>query len=71
MDELIEKVNAFAVAVNRTPNAVIRAAVGAKHSAWDDWVAGKASPTMRTVDRVYAYMAENDPGQPSDEASAA
>ncbi|MEC8629897.1 MAG: hypothetical protein VXY73_07385 [Pseudomonadota bacterium] len=71
MDELIEKVTAFADAVNRTPNAIIRAAVGAKYSAWDDWVNGKSSPTMRTADRIYAYMDENDPSQIADEVSAA
>ena len=61
MDELIAEVEAYAAAVERTPQAVLRDAIGAGWREWGSWKAGNSSPTMSRVDRLRVYMAENPP----------
>lgn len=56
MEQLILEVEAFARTTSRTPEMVLRDALGAGWGQWGKWVAGKASPTMKNVDRLRAYM---------------
>ena len=61
MEKLINDIQAYAAAVNRTPQMVLRLAVGSGWGVWDKWCARKASPTVEVSDRIYAYMAANPP----------
>lgn len=61
MEQLIAEIEAYARNVNRTPQAILRAAIGAGWKEWGSWKAGKSSPTMARVDRLRDYMAENPP----------
>ncbi|EPX82077.1 hypothetical protein [Salipiger mucosus] len=61
MEQLIAEIAAYARSVNKTPQAVLRAAIGAGWREWDSWKAGTSSPTMARVDRLRDYMAENPP----------
>lgn len=61
MEQLISEIEVYARAVERTPQAVLRAAIGAGWSEWESWRAGRSSPTMARVDRLRAYIAENPP----------
>ena len=61
MDELIAEVEAYAASVERTPQAVLRDAIGAGWREWGSWKGGNSSPTMSRVDRLRVYMAENPP----------
>ncbi|OWV40406.1 hypothetical protein [Mameliella alba] len=61
MDQLISEIEAYAGVVDRTPQAVLRAAIGAGWSEWESWKAGRSSPTMARVDRLRAYMAAHPP----------
>ncbi|MGR3495404.1 hypothetical protein [Citreimonas sp.] len=61
MEQLISEVEAYAEAVGRPPQAVLRAAINAGGGEWGSWKDGKSSPTMARADRLRAYMAENPP----------
>ncbi|MBV7394579.1 hypothetical protein [Mameliella sediminis] len=61
MEQLISEIEAYARAVERTPQAVLRAAIDAGGREWESWKAGRSSPTMARVDRLRAYMADNPP----------
>lgn len=61
MEQLIRDIEAYALAVGRKPQAVLRAAYGAGWGVWEAWKAGTSSPTYAVGDRIYAYMAENPP----------
>ena len=61
MDQLIADIESYAAAVDRTPQSVLRAAIGAGWGEWDGWRAGTSSPTMARVDRLRNYMAKNPP----------
>ncbi|MFC0160865.1 hypothetical protein CDZ97_10270 [Mameliella alba] len=61
MEQLISEIEAYARAVGRTPQAVLRAAIDAGGREWESWKAGRSSPTMARVDRLRAYMADNPP----------
>ena len=61
MEQFIRDIEAYAGAVNRKPQSILRAAVGASWGTWESWKAGKSSPTMIVADRVRAYIAENPP----------
>jgi hypothetical protein len=62
MEHLISEIEAYADAVGRTPQAVLRAAIDAGGREWVSWRDGRSSPTMARVDRLRAYMASNPPG---------
>ncbi|MCA0851409.1 hypothetical protein [Salipiger thiooxidans] len=61
MEQLIAEVEAYAASVGRTPQAVLRDAIGAGWREWGSWKARKSSPTMTRVDRLREFMAENPP----------
>lgn len=62
MDQFIAEIEAYAVARGIGPTSVIQYAVNASGAAWSRWKAG-ASCSVRTMDRVRAYMAAN-PAEP-------
>lgn len=59
MEQLIDEIEAYAVAAGIKPQRLLREALGASWRQWDDWKAGNASPTLRVVDRLRSFMAEN------------
>jgi len=61
MEQFVSQIQTYADAAGRTPQAVLRAAVGASWGTWAAWLAGKSSPTMAVADRVRDYMAANPP----------
>ena len=61
MEQLLSDIEAYAKAVNKGPQAGLRAAIGAGWKEWESWKTGASSPTMARVDRLRAYMAENPP----------
>lgn len=61
MEKLLQDISAYAKAVGRKPQTVLRAAIGSGWGAWEEWCAGKASPTVAVADRIYAYMEANPP----------
>lgn len=61
MENLISEIEAYARAVDRTPQAVLRQAIDAGWREWESWKSGKSSPTMARVDRLRAFMAANPP----------
>ena len=66
MDELLRDIQAYADTCGLTPGTVIQRAAGASGGAWQRWLAG-GSCSVRTADRIRAYMAANPP---RDEAAA-
>ncbi|MEQ8258079.1 MAG: hypothetical protein RH980_18700 [Roseovarius confluentis] len=56
MDQLISEIEAYADAIGRSPQWVLRAAINAGGGEWDSWKAGRSSPTMARVDRLRHYM---------------
>lgn len=57
MDQLISDIEAYADAIGRSPQWVLRAAINAGGGEWESWKAGRSSPTMARVDRLKEYMA--------------
>ena len=68
MEQLISDVEAYAASVERTPQAVLRIALGAGGTEWSSWKSGKSSPTVARADRLRAYMAKNPPKKAEDAA---
>ncbi|MDD9738449.1 hypothetical protein PVW47_01505 [Marinovum sp. SP66] len=68
MEQLIEDIAAYAKAKGRTPQAVLRDAIGASWREWDSWCAGASSPTMARVDRLRQFMADHPPAPAEDAA---
>lgn len=61
MEQFISDIQAYASAVGRSPQSILRSAVNAKWGTWDAWGAGTSSPTLIVADRIRAYMADNPP----------
>ena len=63
MEQLIKDIQAYADAVSKTPQWVLRAAIKASWGQWDAWKEGRSSPTMAVADRVRDFMRANPPPQ--------
>lgn len=61
MEQFLKDMQAYADAVGRSPQHVLRQAVGASWLQWKAWVDGQSSPTLNTVDKIRQYMADNPP----------
>ena len=59
MEHLISDIERFCDARSMAPQNLLRSAINANWSQWGDWKSGKSSPTLATVDRIYAWMAAN------------
>ncbi|OIQ42797.1 MAG: hypothetical protein BM560_01030 [Roseobacter sp. MedPE-SWde] len=59
MEQFLEEMRAYAEAVGRSPQHILRQALGASWSQWKAWEEGQASPTLNTVDKIRQYMADN------------
>lgn len=61
MEQFLAEVRTYAEARGLMPTTVIQRAAGASGNAWGRWEAGETAPTLKTVDKVRAYMAANPP----------
>ena len=69
MEQLIAEIEVAAAVRGMNPRALLKKSISASWSTWDSWLAGKSSPTMASVDRIRAWMADN-PATSDDEAVA-
>ncbi|MDN5567691.1 MAG: hypothetical protein L0G27_02885 [Paracoccus sp. (in: a-proteobacteria)] len=69
MEQFTADIEAYADACGITPQALLRSVINAQWGQWQKWKDGKASPTLRIVDRVYAHMAANPVPQTCEDAA--
>lgn len=70
MEQFLEEITAYAAAVGRSPQHILRQAIGANWHQWKAWQAGQSSPTLHTVDKIRKYMADNPAPVEAIEAAA-
>ncbi|AUR12891.1 hypothetical protein PhaeoP48_02929 [Phaeobacter inhibens] len=70
MEQFLEEITAYAAAVGRSPQHILRQAIGANWRQWKAWKAGQSSPTLHTVDKIRRYVAENPAPAGEPEAAA-
>lgn len=70
MEQFITEVRTYATLVGVMPTTVIQRAGVGGGGTWRLWEDGRSSPTLRTVERVRAYMAENPPSDSSSRGDA-
>ena len=61
MDEFVSEVVAYAQALGVTPGTVVQRAGCGNGSTWNRWLASRG-PSLRTVDKLLKYMADNPVG---------
>jgi len=72
MEQFMVEVRAYAERCNIAPTTVIQRAGVGGGGTWSKWADGSGSPTLRTVDRLRKYMADNpapSPATPSENAA--
>ena len=70
MEQFLDDIKTYATAVGRSPQHVLRQAVGASWLQWAAWADGQSSPTLHTVDKIRKYMADNPAPAPVAEDAA-
>lgn len=70
MEQFLEEFAAYANAIGRSPQYILRQAIGANWRQWNAWVEGKSSPTLHTVDKIRKYMAHNPAPAPKNDSEA-
>jgi hypothetical protein len=61
MEQFITEIERDAAMLGMSPQHLLRKAVGASWKTWADWVVGKSTPTLATVDRIRAWVSRNKP----------
>ncbi|MEX5599133.1 helix-turn-helix domain-containing protein [Pseudophaeobacter sp. C1-32P7] len=61
MEQFMEEVRAYAEQYGVAPSTVIQRVGVGGGGTWAKWESGTGSPTLRTVDRLRKYMADNPP----------
>lgn len=72
MEQFLDEIRCAATAEGIEPALLIKraAANSVSGQTWAKWVADEASPTMRLVDRVRAYIAEREAARAAEAAAA-
>lgn len=70
MEQFLDDIKTYADAVGRSPQHILRQAVGASWLQWAAWAGGQSSPTLHTVDKIRKYMANNPASAPVAEDAA-
>ena len=70
MEDFMTQVRDYAIRCGVKPATVVYWA-GFAGNAWTRWEGGESSPTLRTLDKVRAYIAENPPPEDVREGAAA
>lgn len=65
MDQFLSEIRTYAAALGVKPGTVLHKACQLGGGTWEKWLAGTASPTMRTADRIREYMRANPPAPAS------
>jgi hypothetical protein len=68
MDEFISEVRVYAKLVGLKPSTVIQSAGAGGGGTWARWERREGSPTLRTADRIRAWMIANPPKSNEDAA---
>ncbi len=71
MEQFLRDVRVYAAARGIQPSTVIQRAKCGGGDKWARWETRKSSPTLNTVDRVYAYMAAHPAPEAAAEANEA
>lgn len=61
MEQFIREIRNYAAGVGKSPQWVLRQAIGANWGQWDSWIKGASSPTLHTADRLRRWMEQNPP----------
>jgi hypothetical protein len=59
MDEFMDKVRGYAGLVGVSPSTIIQRAAKLGGTTWSKWESGGGSPSMKTVDKILKYIADN------------
>lgn len=65
----MEDVRAYAARVGVKPATVIQRARAGGGGTWSTWESGASSPTLRTVDRMRQFIADNPPPAMTEDAA--
>ncbi len=71
MEQFLTEVREYAALKGILPSTVLQKGAELSGTTWDKWVAGSAVPTMKTVDRLRAFMAANAPAPETPNEDAA
>lgn len=61
MEQFLTEVRSYATALGVKPGTVLHNAARIGGGTWEKWEARTASPTLRTADRIRAFMRDNPP----------
>lgn len=61
MEQLISDIEKHCASHGISPQKLLRKVIKASWGQWDQWKAGKSSPTVATADRLRAFMADTSP----------
>ncbi len=70
MDQLMQEIEAYALARGILPATVVQAATGHSGTTWAKWQGG-ASCSLKTAERIRDYIKSNPPPVPAASASEA
>lgn len=70
MEQFLEEVAAYAKAVGRKPQQILRQSIGANWQQWQAWTGGKSSPTLHTADKIRKYIADHPAPNREEEGAA-
>lgn len=70
MEKLISEIECYAAARGVKPATVLQVAAKLSGTTWSRWVAGEASCTMRTMEKIRRYMVDNPPNIDQREGAA-
>jgi transcriptional regulator with XRE-family HTH domain len=59
MEQFLSDIRAYARAHGVLPTTIVQRIGVGSGSTWARWESGKSSPTLKTVDRIRQYMAQN------------
>lgn len=68
MEQFIREIEDYTAAADMTPQKFLRDVINAKWGQWQKWKDREASPTLKVVDRLRAYMAAH-PAVPKEDAA--
>ncbi|RBO51962.1 hypothetical protein DSD19_17725 [Rhodovulum sp. BSW8] len=69
MEEFLAEIEAYAAACSKTPQKVLRDAIGAGWGQWGSWKSRESSPTMLTADKLRDYMRDHPAPTPAGDAA--
>ena len=71
MEEFIHEIETYASALGLHPSTIVQRSGAGGGAAWGRWTAVGGSCSMRTADRIRAYMRANPPREDAQSGEAA